>query len=156
VKAALLLHGDQGEMVHERLGKHPYSCFFRHTFLVVDLHPFHAAAWGIAFEDESAQTFFFQLLHPAPGPTEHPLGEILTASDSYKPWGFGIAHKPHRLARYVKSALHLRANRDILHILSQRIREIPIVFVPPSYLTFCPIKQALIRALSFLHIAPLL
>ena len=61
VQAAFLLHGDEGEVIHEGPGKQADALFFRHSVSIVDLDPLHAAAGRVALEDESAKILFFKL-----------------------------------------------------------------------------------------------
>ena len=124
-----LLHRQQGEVPGEGPGEHADPFLFRHALGVVDLDPFQAAAGGIAFEDESAQVFLFELADALLGPAGHALGMIHLGARGHESRVFRIAHQPESFAGYGKTGLHLGAHRHELQVFPERAREVAVVFV---------------------------
>jgi hypothetical protein len=129
VEAAFLFYGGEGEMVHEDPSEHPNALLFRHAPVVVDLNPLHAAAGGITLENEPANLFSFKILDAGSGPGHHAVCVIHMGADRNQTGRFGVTHKAHRFPRNSQSAFYLRTHGHKLDVLTQGVRDEPIVLV---------------------------
>ena len=111
-----------------------------HALLVVDPYPLHAAARGIALEDEATNIFLLQLPDPFFRPVKHLLRHIELGPDRHEPGLRRVALQMHCLPGNAKAAFHLGTGRDVLDIRPKGVDKKAIELVPPVIADLLPEK----------------
>src|SRR2546426_5158168 len=118
-------------MFHEGAGKQSDAVLRLDPLSVEERNLPDATAWRGALKDEAEQVQGFQLADPLLCEAVHRFGVVHSCVDRDEARRMEIADQLHGLARSSQADLHLRTNRDPLHLPTQGLDQHTVEFVAP-------------------------
>ena len=156
MEPALIFYGNVRETIGETPGEETAPLVAHHIpVFLVDLDGPQSAGGTLGLENEGHQIVFSQPYQAAFHPLLHPGGVIDLRLARHQPGGLHRSDQPHGFPGSRETALHLRADRHEIAILTQGIRDEAVSFVTAVETDLVPQQTAADAATYFIHVSRL-